>query len=349
MFLAWKEVVHNKLKYSLIIGVLILISYLLFLISGLSYGLMDINRESLDKWDPDAIVVTKESNQNIAQSIMAEDTLDNKFDTIAKLKSVAVTISKKDNKSNTMLFGINKDEFVKPNITKGRMFKKDFEVVANDSIKQKGFKMGDTLDIAGFEDDLKIVGFTDKSKYNSVPTLFTNNDTADIISSNRLKGKVSAFLVKDKDYKNVELNDKLQAVEKETFITKLPGYTEQKLTLDVMSYFLFVISAFIIGIFLYIITIQKTPVFGLLKAQGIGNGFLAKSLLIQTLILSVIAVLIALGLTVITANIIPEAVPIQFYWDKIGIYGITIILTALLGGLFSIRSIRKVDPLKTIG
>ncbi|WP_414048952.1 ATP-binding cassette domain-containing protein [Macrococcus animalis] len=94
MFLAWKEVVHNKLKYSLIIGVLILISYLLFLISGLSYGLMDINRESLDKWNPDAIVVTKESNQNIAQSIMAEDALDNKFDKIAKLKSVAVTILK---------------------------------------------------------------------------------------------------------------------------------------------------------------------------------------------------------------------------------------------------------------
>lgn len=349
MFLAWKEIMHNKLKFSLIIGVLVLISYLLFLISGLSNGLMGMNREAIDKWNPDAIVVTKESNRNLAQSLMEQNALDDKFDKVAPIKNLAVIIAKGDKKQNTLLFGIDKDTFINPNITEGKSFNDDYEVVANDGLKQKGFKLGDTVDIAGSDEDLKIVGFTNNAKYNAANVLYSNNATADKLSMNRLKDKANAFLIKDSDYKAQKIDSDFEAIDKETFITKLPGYTEQKLTLDVMSYFLFTIATFIIGIFLYILTIQKAPVFGLLKAQGISNGFLARSLIIQTLILSVIAVVIALILTIITANIIPDVVPIKFVWSMIGIYAGVIILTAIIGGLFSIRSIQKVDPLKTIG
>lgn len=348
MFLAWKEVIHNKLKFSLIIGVLVLVSYLLFLISGLSNGLMGMNREAIDKWNPDAVIVTEESNQNVAQSIMNEDAIDGKFDKIATVKNLPVIIAKGDNKQNTLLFGIKKDQFLKPDITEGHMFNKNFEVVANDSLKAKGFKIGDTLNVAGSDEDLKITGFTQNSKYNAAAVLYANDATLDALSMNKLKGKANAFFIKDKDFKNKHIDKDLQLIEKEDFIKKLPGYTEQKLTLDIMSYFLFAISAFIIGIFLYVITIQKEPIFGLLKAQGISNGFLARSLLIQTLILSLIAVMIALILTIGTAMVIPDVVPIKFEWDKIALFGFTIIVTAIIGGLFSIRSIRKVDPLKTI-
>lgn len=348
MFLAWKEVIHNKLKFSLIIGVLVLVSYLLFLISGLSNGLMGMNREAIDTWNPDAVIVTKESNQNVAQSIMDEDAVEGKFDNIAGVKNLPIIIAKGNNKQNTLLFGIKKNEFLKPKVTEGKLFNKNFEVVANDSLKTKGFKLGDTLDIAGSDEDLKIVGFTQNSKYNAAAVLYANDATLDQLSMNKLKGKENAFFIKDKAFKDKAIDNELQMIEKEEFIKKLPGYTEQKLTLDIMSYFLFAISAFIIGIFLYVITIQKEPIFGLLKAQGISNGFLAKSLLIQTLILSLIAVLIASVLTIATAMVIPDIVPIKFEWDKIAVFGLTIMITAIIGGLFSIRSIRKVDPLKTI-
>ena len=36
MFLAWNEIKRNKIKFSLVIGILVLISYLLFLLSGLA-------------------------------------------------------------------------------------------------------------------------------------------------------------------------------------------------------------------------------------------------------------------------------------------------------------------------
>ncbi|MCU4264706.1 hypothetical protein TW07_01400 [Staphylococcus aureus] len=62
MFLAWNEIRRNKLKFGLIIGVLAMISYLLFLLSGLANGLINMNKEGIDKWHANAIVLNNESS-----------------------------------------------------------------------------------------------------------------------------------------------------------------------------------------------------------------------------------------------------------------------------------------------
>ena len=59
MFLAWNEITRNKIKFSLVIGILVLISYLLFLLSGLANGLIKMNTEGIEKWNADAIILKK--------------------------------------------------------------------------------------------------------------------------------------------------------------------------------------------------------------------------------------------------------------------------------------------------
>ena len=39
MFLAFNEIRHSKFRYALIIGVMFLIAYLVFFLTGLAYGL----------------------------------------------------------------------------------------------------------------------------------------------------------------------------------------------------------------------------------------------------------------------------------------------------------------------
>ncbi|MEJ7438001.1 ABC transporter permease, partial [Staphylococcus warneri] len=85
-----------------------------------------------------------------------------------------------------------------------------------------------------------------------------------------------------------DLNHNLEAIGIESFVKNLPGYTAQNLTLNFMISFLFIISATVIGIFLYVITLQKTNLFGVLKAQGFSNGYLAKVVLSQTFIIALI-------------------------------------------------------------
>ena len=83
-----------------------------------------------------------------------------------------------------------------------------------------------------------------------------------------------------------------------------------------MIVFLFIISATVIGVFLYVITLQKTHLFGVLKAQGFTNGYLAKMVFAQTFILSLIGTIIGFLLTLLTGTFLPPVVPIHFNLDR---------------------------------
>lgn len=143
----------------------------------------------------------------------------------------------------------------------------------------------------------------------------------------------------DKDLEVVGINK---------FIVDLPGYKPQNLTMNFMITFLFIISATVIGVFLYVITLQKKNLFGVLKAQGFTNGYLMKMVLSQTFILALIGTLIGLVLTILTGFVLPEAVPVEFNIVTLIVFGVVLILTSLIGSLFSVLSIRKIDPLKAI-
>ena len=143
----------------------------------------------------------------------------------------------------------------------------------------------------------------------------------------------------DKDLEVVGINK---------FIEDLPEYKPQNLTMNFMITFLFIISATVIGVFLYVITLQKKNLFGVLKAQGFTNGYLMKMVLSQTFILALIGTLIGLVLTILTGFVLPEAVPVEFNIVTLIVFGVVLILTSLIGSLFSVLSIRKIDPLKAI-
>ena len=49
MFLAINEIRHSKLRYALVTGVMFLIAYLVFFLTGLAYGLAQDNRNFVDR------------------------------------------------------------------------------------------------------------------------------------------------------------------------------------------------------------------------------------------------------------------------------------------------------------
>lgn len=116
-----------------------------------------------------------------------------------------------------------------------------------------------------------------------------------------------------------------------------------------MIYFLFAISSVIVAIFLYVLTVQKISMFGVMKAQGIPSGYLARSVIAQTAILAAVGVVVGLGLTLLTGAFLPSAVPVAFDIPTMLIYGLVLIVVAILGAVFSVLTIVKIDPLKAIG
>ncbi|MFZ0446329.1 MAG: ABC transporter permease [Bacillus sp. (in: firmicutes)] len=354
MFLAWQEIKKNKLRFTLITGILMLVSYLVFFLSGLATGLADLNREAVDKWEASAIILTEESDKSLYQSFMSTDELEDiDAERTAKLGQLNAIASSEDIKQNISLFGIDKDEFLMPNVKEGRAFEKANEVIADDSLKDEGFQLGDSLTLSSSDEKLKIVGFTDQARFNAAPVLYANLDTFHKVkfgeAAEQQKDQINGIVVGDDSISNLTENDELMTIEIQSFIESLPGYTEQKLTLNFMIYFLFGISSIIVAIFLYVLTVQKISMFGVMKAQGISSSYLSQSVVAQTFILALIGTAIGYGLTLVTGLFLPAAVPVSFDLVTMMLYGAILIVVAMAGAVFSVLTIVRIDPLKAIG
>lgn len=350
MFLAWNEMKHSKLRYGLVVGVIFLIAYLVFFLTGLANGLAQTNRSAVDSWKSDSVILNEQANKNLRMSRFSVDLKnDVNADKMAELTQASTTIKDKEkNKINVNLFAIKQDEFLRPKLSEGRHFSKTGEVVADSSLKKSyQLKIGDKITLGDSTKKLTITGFTDNASFNVQPVLYMTKETlTSILGDNSQAATISALVVRGKVN---QVPKGLESMTTASFIENLPGYKAQNLTFSFMIGFLIVIAAIVIGIFIYILTLQKKEIFGVLKAQGISNGYLSRMVFAQTFILAILAVSLGLAVTLLSAVFLPTSVPFQV--NPLFFAGISVlmVLIAVFGALFSVVSIVKVDPLKAIG
>lgn len=361
MFLAWNEIVRSKLRYGLIVGVMFLIAYLVFFLTGLAYGLAQDNRTAVDKWQADGIVLSDEANANINMSTLPLKTMSEveakEKASLGQTAGVIQQEKKASEKINVSFFGIETDEFLMPNVIEGKAFAAANEAVIDNSLKEEnGIKLGDKLKIAGSEEVLTVVGFTDQAKFNVAPVIYLSTETYQKIRfeqsgvSDNTRINAIVFRTKNHELKNMSLKSEgLTSYPIQTFINELPGYSAQVLTFGFMIGFLVVIAAIVIGIFIYVLTMQKASIFGIMKAQGISSRYISTSVIAQTFLLALAGVGLGLLGTVGTAIVLPAAVPFQSNWTFFLVMAGAMVLIAVAGALFSVRTIVKIDPLKAIG
>ena len=352
MFLALNEIMHSKLRYALVAGVMFLIAYLVFFLTGLAYGLAQDNRTAVDKWEADSIVLSKDANSNLGMSMItkkiAEEVEGGKVAYLAQTPGVVTSKdSTEEGKINVSFFGIDKNQFIMPNLVEGKAFDNDDEAVGDISLKEEyGLAIGDTVKLSGSDKTFKLTGFTDHAKFNVSPVLYTTINAYQEIRFEKEdtseNARINAIVVRGKIS---NLPEDLEQIKISKFINELPGYNAQVLTFG----FMIVIAAIVIGIFIYVLTMQKINIFGVMKAQGITGGFIARSVVAQTFILSFVGILLGLLGTVGTSLVLPDAVPFQSNWLFFGVISLLMLVVAVLGALFSVRTIVKIDPLKAIG
>ena len=93
--LAINEIRHSKLRYALVTGVMFLIAYLVFFLTGLAYGLAQENRTAVDKWSASEILLAEEANNNLNMSMIPRNLYDEvKADEKAVLAQTAGVITR---------------------------------------------------------------------------------------------------------------------------------------------------------------------------------------------------------------------------------------------------------------
>lgn len=356
MFLAWQEIKHSKFRYIMVIALMFLIAYLVYFLTGLAYGLAQSNRTAIDKWEADQIILAKDVNASLRQSMIKQED----FDKVevdgekAGLSQQSAVIQSKnfEEKVDVNYLGIDFDSFIAPNIVEGKQVAKKNEVVTDISLKEEeGLALGETITMTGNDVTLKVVGFTDNAQLSVLPVVYMDRDTFRSVMTMPLQDKVptplSGIAIRGKvtDYDN----DRLDLLDIDNFIEALPGYSAQNMTFLFMIIFLMVIAAVVIGIFMYILTMQKTQIFGVMKAEGISSGFISKSVIWQTAILALIGIGLGALATYGTSLVLPAAVPFMINHQFMLIASGLMFMVALIGALFSVGTIVKIDPLDAIG
>lgn len=365
MFLAIRELKHSKLRYLLIGLIMILVALLVFIISGLANGLSSDNASSIQNMKADYFVMEHDSKNKLNRSIISMEKLD-EIRAISDVKAaeglgqMMITLNKigSSEKTDATIFATNASGILAPKVIEGTSYdnKKQGEVVADRSLKEVGYKLGDSL-----KDDLSgkvftIVGFTEKQSYSHTPAVYMNVKGWQEINpglKNHRKDSISAIAVQmdSKSEENVResLPEGVTLISKEESLQSIPGFKEEQGTLTMMIAFLFVIAAFVLAVFFYVITLQKTNQFGVLKALGANTGYLAKSIVGQVMLLAVTCIAISVALTYGVTLIMPEGMPFELSADLVIKYSVLLLAVSVLGSLLSLYRVAKIDAIEAIG
>ena len=352
MYLALKEIKHEKLRYSLIISMIVLISYLIFILTSLALGLAQQNTSAIESWNFKQIILNKDSDIALRQSLLSEKQvealkIDNNKEALIGQASIVAKSSGKENISANFI-GVKKEQFLyrELKLSSGKLPTTSHEVVVDSSFADKGYKIGDKIYFNSLKTPYKITGFVKNAKLSVALVVYGLLSAWPELKSVTPNFVASALITKNNNYSVPSSG--LGSYSKQTLIDNLPGYSAQNKTFTFMIAFLMVISLIVIAVFLYIITIQKLPNFAVLRVQGISNKFLIKNTINQSLILVISGLAIGALLAMITAIAIPNSVPMSFNIPLLGLVSLGLIITSVLGSLIPVQTILHIDPVKAI-
>lgn len=367
MFLALREMRHSQLRYLLLGTVITLIACLAFLLSGLANGLAKDNAGALQRMPTDFFVLQAGARTQIGRSILPASILSEVrqvpgVTSAAPIGQTLLSVKGEaggDQLDATML-GIEPGSFIAPRLVEGAPLSlaRENGVVVDARLHEKGVTLGDVLVVQPTGEQLEVVGFTSGQMLTHTPVLYATISQWQKLrfaapgSAGGVRDPINAVAVQADQGAAARIGNAVLGVEvasRETAVSKVPGYSEESGSLQMIQGFLFSIAALILAVFFYIITLQKTAQFGILKAIGAGTGFLARDLLVQVVLLTVGGIAVGAVLTFGIAALIPPAVPFALDASVVLSYGSVLLVVALLGMLLSLRRIATIDPLIAIG
>ena len=158
---------------------------------------------------------------------------------LAQFNSIATT---GDIKANVSIFGIKEEEFIMPEVTEGKAFEKEGEVIADDSLKEDGFEIGDKLSLSSLDTTLTITGFTDNAKFNAAPVLYTDLETVQQLrfgeGVEELDYQINGYVLRTDSLEAVTVDKDLQVIATQDLIESLPGYSRTESDIDFYDLFL---------------------------------------------------------------------------------------------------------------
>jgi putative ABC transport system permease protein len=371
MFLALRELRHARLRYLLIGAIITLIAWLVFLLSGLANGLANDNGGAVRSMPATGVVFQQGSQLLLQRSSLPAATLDQVravpgVTAATPLGLAMVNVQRADggDRLAAAVMAIDPGGFLAPPAVEGSALRDAAAgaVIVDHSLAEDGVRVGDTLLVQPSGTKLTVAGFTSGRTYSHLPVIYmplsawaglqTAVAAPGAPGTDASTPAISAVAVQSNGDALARIATTVPDVEVGTLsevIGAVPGYAEESGTLTMIQSFLVVIAAFIIAAFFYVLTLQKTSQFGVLKVIGASTAVLGRDLLGQVLLLTTTGIIAGALLSRGVAQVIPGGVPFLLEGPTVALYAGVLLAVALLGALLSLRRIAGIDALTAIG
>ncbi|WP_338452989.1 ABC transporter permease [Niallia oryzisoli] len=339
MNIAWKEMKKNKGRFLILGSIVFLVSFLTFIISGLANGLSQDNAALIKELPNGQFYMTKEADQTYNLSRIERSTQNKIFNKQEHAVAFSIQmgfLEENDHKQKSVAFVTSTPSKLFKNVEKG-------EIILDRSMEDEGFNIGDTLKNNQFNGKFIVKGFADNSKYSHAPVAYINIE--DYQNMYRVNEMQLIFIP------GVDLPQEfagLQGFSKSEFLNTISSYKAEQLSLNMIIWFLVVISGMLFAIFFYMMNVQKLSLYGILKAIGVKTSALFSMMWTQMLLITVIALSVSAGISHIVNRIAPEGMPFHLTFETTVQLSVIFLIIGFIGATLSGLQIKKIEPLQAI-
>lgn len=358
MFLAMKDLKYNKSRYSLIVAMLILLTFMVLFLSGLANGLSLATSASIKNGKANHYILSDDADSIITRSTLTREQLQEVSDMtsseVTPINLMRMSMYKKDvqQKLDVTYLAVDKGSFMMPKEIDGtKLSDEENTIFLNKSFVEEDLSIGDTIIDSASGVEMKIAGFVKDEMYGHSAVGIISLDTFKNIRTNINKNDevaYNAIAIKGDDINNIKLANSV-VLSKDNVIKNIPGYAQEQMSINMILWVLVIVSAVILGVFFYIITMQKLTEFGVMKALGMEMKTLSAMIISQVLILAGGSVLVGNILTFALSSILPSSIPFSLLLGSAVIISIAFVIISVLVSLVSLRKVAKIDPLMAIG
>jgi putative ABC transport system permease protein len=210
-----------------------------------------------------------------------------------------------------------------------------------------------------------VIGFVDDTTFSGQGSLWANVDTwREVLSDNRPDqqlgdGAFQALVVAAEDGSDAGdlsvLIDESTDGATETLtiaeaVDAVPGVAEQRTVFNQIIGVTIAIAVTVVGLIFALLTVERVPLYGVLKAVGARSSTLFGGLLVQAVVVTTIAALVAAGSSLALDALIPSgSIPVDVTAQRIVTSAVLLLGAAVVGCAFSLRRVLRIDPASAIG
>ncbi|MED1862353.1 ABC transporter permease [Fictibacillus nanhaiensis] len=339
MSIAWKEIKKNKMRFFILGSIIFLVSLLTFIISGLANGLSQDNASLIKDLPSGYFYMNSDAEENYNLSridhSVQEQMVSKHKDAVAFSIEMGFLNDESD-KQRSVAFVASTDSRLFESVAPG-------EIILDRSLKKEGVKVGDTLTLKPFNEPLVVKRFVDQKKFSHAPVAYLNME--DYKQMYRAEEMQLLFIPGENSTQNFK---GLQSFSNKDFLNTIPSYSAEQMSLNMIVWFLIVISGMLFGIFFYMMNVQKIGLYGILKAIGVKTSNLFKMMWTQMLFITILSLTLSVGFSQLFNKVAPEGMPYHLTNETTLQLSIVFLVIGFIGATLSGMQIKKVEPLQAI-